>query len=83
MDGEDVLTVSDQGVGIDPADLPRIFERGFTGRNGRQQQASTGLGLYLTRRVLDKLGNQVQVLSQPGQGTQVRLYLGRGAPPRD
>lgn len=83
MDEKDVLTVSDQGVGIDPADLPRIFERGFTGHNGRQQQASTGLGLYLTRRVMDKLGNLIQVDSQPGQGTQVRLYLGRSAVPRD
>lgn len=77
MDQADVLTVEDQGTGIDPADLPRIFERGFTGRNGRQEETSTGLGLYLTRRVMDKLGNQIEVLSMPGEGTRVRLYLGR------
>lgn len=77
MDGQDVLTVSDQGVGIDPGDLPRIFERGFTGQNGRLNETSTGLGLYLIRQVTDKLGNRVEVDSAPGKGTRVRLYLGR------
>lgn len=87
MDEEDVLTVADTGAGIDPADLPRIFERGFTGQNGRRSgpepEASTGLGLYLTQRVLDKLGNGIEVCSRPGEGTRVRLYLKREKAARD
>lgn len=87
MDENDVLTVEDQGRGIDPADLPRIFERGFTGQNGRrngpQVETSTGLGLYLSRRVTDKLGNEIRVESEPGKGTRVRLYLGREKAARD
>ncbi|WP_322173298.1 sensor histidine kinase [Acutalibacter caecimuris] len=83
MDESDVLAVRDQGVGIDPSDLPRIFERGFTGRNGRLNETSTGLGLYLIRQVLDKLGNRVEVCSAPGKGTEVCLYLGRPEAARD
>lgn len=77
MDSQDILSIKDSGVGIDPGDLPRIFERGFTGRNGRVEGSSTGLGLYLTKQVLDKLGNTIQVLSTPGAGTEVRVNLHR------
>ncbi len=83
MDEKDVLAIQDQGVGIDPADLPRVFERGFTGQNGRAESASTGLGLYLTKRVADKLQNQIRIESQPGAGTTVRLSLSRPEAPRD
>lgn len=51
-----VLSVSDNGVGIPKSDLPRIFEKGFTGRNGRTGKNSTGIGLYLCKRLCDKLG---------------------------
>ena len=52
-----VLCVQDNGIGIDAGDLPRIFEKGFTGQNGRiASQSSTGIGLYLCRRLCDKLG---------------------------
>ena len=77
MDGADVLTVSDTGVGIDPADLPRVCERGFTGRNGREEVTSTGLGLYLTKEILDKLQTRMEIESEPGKGTKVKLYLAR------
>lgn len=83
MDQNDVLSIRDQGVGVDPADLPRVFERGFTGRNGRAEATSTGLGLYLTRRVADTLHNRLEMESQVGQGTTVRLFLGRPKPRRD
>lgn len=77
MDENDVLTVADTGIGISPEDLPRVFERGFTGFNGRREKTSTGLGLYLTKEILDKLQTPIEILSQPGQGTQVRFYLHR------
>lgn len=83
MDQADVLSVSDQGAGIDPADLPRVFERGFTGHNGRAESTSTGLGLYLTRRVADTLHNRIEIDSELGKGTTVRLFLGRPKPKRD
>ncbi len=51
-----VLSVSDNGIGIPKSDLPRIFEKGFTGQNGRKGKNSTGIGLYLCRRLCDKLG---------------------------
>ncbi len=51
-----VLSISDNGIGIPESDLPRIFEKGFTGRNGRTGKNSTGIGLYLCKRLCDKLG---------------------------
>lgn len=78
-DGE-TLAVVDTGIGIREEDLPRIFEKGFTGYNGRENQKSTGIGLYLCRRILDKLGHDIAVTSRPGQGTIVRLTLHDGEP---
>ena len=51
-----ILVVEDNGIGISSADLPRIFEKGFTGQNGRIVQQSTGIGLYLCKRLCEKLG---------------------------
>lgn len=67
-----VLMVEDNGIGISPADLPRIFEKGFTGQNGRMVQQSTGIGLYLCKRLCDKLGIGIAAASS-GQGTAVSL----------
>lgn len=83
MDQDNVLVLRDTGVGIDPADLPRVFERGFTGRLGRQEQRSTGLGLYLSKRVMEKLHNRIEMQSEPGVGTTVRLYLDRPKAAKD
>ena len=67
-----VLVVEDNGIGISPADLPRIFEKGFTGQNGRMVQQSTGIGLYLCKRLCDKLGIGIAVESSE-QGTAISL----------
>lgn len=72
---ETYLFLEDTGMGIRPEDLPRIFERGFTGYNGRLDKRSTGIGLYLCRRVLEHLGISVQVESRVGEGTKVTLTL--------
>lgn len=75
-DGEETrLFLEDTGLGIRPEDLPRIFERGFTGYNGRLDKKSTGIGLYLCRRVLSHLGISITVESQVGKGTRVALLL--------
>ena len=75
-DGE-TLVIADSGIGIREEDLPRIFEKGFTGYNGRTGQKSTGIGLYLSRRVTEKLGHDLTIVSRTGQGTIARLDLSR------
>lgn len=74
----DTVVVADSGIGIRPEDLPRVFEKGFTGYNGRTERKSTGIGLYLSRQVCERLGHGITVTSRPGQGTLVRLDLSRG-----
>lgn len=66
------LTVTDYGIGISPGDLPRIFEKGFTGQNGRAIQNSTGIGLYLCKRLCEKLGIGLDACSNNGR-TSVTL----------
>ena len=72
---QEALIIADNGIGIRAEDLPRVFEKGFTGYNGREQRKSTGIGLYLCRRILTKLGHEITIASQPGRGTQVRVDL--------
>lgn len=69
------LLVEDSGIGIAPEDLPRIFEKGYTGCNGRTDKRASGLGLYLCKGVCEKLGHSLRVRSQPGCGTRVFLGL--------
>ena len=67
-----ILSVEDNGIGIPQSDLPRIFEKGFTGQNGRMIRSSTGIGLYLCRRLCDKLGIGISASSE-GKGTTISL----------
>lgn len=76
---EQVLIVEDTGIGIAAEDLPRVFDHGFTGLNGRQDKRATGLGLYLSKRIVDKLGHRIEIQSSPGQGTRVSLFLATDA----
>lgn len=71
------LLVEDNGVGIAPEDLPRIFDQGFTGCNGRMEKRSTGIGLYLCRQICHRLGHTIAVDSEPGRGTRVTIGLAR------
>lgn len=73
------LVIADTGIGIAPEDLPRVFERGFTGCNGRADKKASGLGLYLCRRVCKNLGHQIYAESTPGRGTAVYLDLSHNA----
>ena len=74
----DTVVIADGGIGIRAEDLPRVFEKGFTGYNGRTGRKSTGIGLYLSKQVCERLGHGITVTSRPGQGTLVRLDLSRG-----
>ena len=71
------LVIADNGIGIWEEDLPRVFERGFTGYNGRADKKSTGIGLYLCKKVMGRLRHQIRIESKVGVGTQVFLGLAR------
>lgn len=71
------LIIQDDGAGIAPEDLPRIFDRGFTGYNGRVDKRATGIGLYLSRQICKKLGHTIEAASELGQGTSVTIGLSR------
>ncbi|HIW74477.1 MAG TPA: sensor histidine kinase [Firmicutes bacterium] len=74
-----ILRIRDTGIGIAPEDLPRVFEKGYTGGNGRTDKKASGLGLYLCRRVCDSLGHRLRVVSAVGGGTVVYLDLREAA----
>ena len=67
------LIVEDTGIGIAAEDLPRICEKGYTGYNGRQEKKSTGIGLFLTKKILDSLGHALTITSELGKGTRVAI----------
>ncbi|MDU4977565.1 MAG: ATP-binding protein, partial [Hungatella hathewayi] len=69
------LIVEDTGRGIAPEDIPRVFEKGYTGCNGRVNQGSSGIGLYLCKKVMTRLAHEMVIESQPGVGTKVKLRL--------
>jgi signal transduction histidine kinase len=75
LEGNSTLVVEDTGIGIRPEDLPRVFEKGFTGYNGREDKKSTGIGLYLCKRILTKLSHTIAVESEVGKGTKVKVGL--------
>lgn len=70
-----VLQICDTGIGIAPEDLPRIFEKGYTGYNGRASKKSTGLGLYLSKKAADKLSHRIFAQSQVGRGSTFYIDL--------
>lgn len=75
LEAPKTLCIEDSGIGIASEDMPRIFEKGYTGYNGRCDKQASGLGLYLCRRICDSLGIGISAESEPGQGTIIRLDL--------
>lgn len=72
---EECLFLKDTGIGIRKEDIPRVFERGFCGYNGRIQQQSSGIGLYLSREIAGKLGYAITIDSEAGKGTTVCIHM--------
>ena len=70
---ESKLVIEDNGIGIYEEDLPRIFEQSFTGLNGRYEKKSSGLGLYLCKKTLDKLQHKIEITSEVNKGTKVDI----------
>lgn len=77
LTGAQTLFIEDTGIGIAPEDLPRIFEQGYTGLNGRMDKRASGIGLYLCRRICDQLGHAIRCTSEPGIGTRMEIDLFR------
>ena len=71
------LCISDTGIGIAPEDIPRIFEKGYTGSNGRRDKRASGLGLYLCKEICNRLGAKISIISQVETGTTVKVNLSR------
>ena len=71
---EKMLSIRDTGIGIAPEDLPRVFERGYTGNNGRADKKATGIGLYLCKRICKALGHGIEMHSGK-DGTEVLIDL--------
>lgn len=67
------LIIEDTGIGIRAEDIPRIFEKGYTGVNGRDDNRATGIGLYLSNKIMRKLGHRLYITSAEGKGTKVFL----------
>ncbi|MDD2648415.1 MAG: sensor histidine kinase [Eubacteriales bacterium] len=72
-----ILEIADTGIGIRPEDVPQVFSRGFTGSLGRENEKSTGIGLYLCKQVMDRLSHRISLSSVFGEGTKVTLDLRR------
>mgnify|MGYP004563373911 FL=1 len=75
MEPDGVLCIRDTGIGVAPEDLPRVFEKGYTGYNGRSHRKASGLGLYLCREILTRLGHSISAESQVDHGTTIRIDL--------
>ncbi len=72
---DDRVVIEDEGMGIAAEDLPRVYEKGYTGYNGRGDKKSTGIGLYLVKRTMEMLRGDIDIESEVGKGTKVTLYL--------
>lgn len=75
MDDQALIEIQDEGVGIVKTDMKRIFNPFFTGENGRLYRESTGMGLYLAKEVCDRLGHQIEIESEQGKGTKVKVFF--------
>ena len=77
MEKPATLCVADTGIGIAPEDIPRIFEQGFTGENGRGDKRASGIGLYFCQEICRRLGHRITISSAVDEGTTVRIDLGQ------
>ena len=73
------LYLRDTGMGISARDLPRVWEKGFTGENGRLGKKSTGIGLYLCKKLCEKMGHRIEIVSAQGKGCLVVIRFPAGS----
>ena len=70
-----ILSIEDNGIGIKTSEIGRIFDKGFTGTNGRIKKKATGLGLYLAKKLCDKLGHNITITSKENEYTKVTIVF--------
>ncbi len=75
LDADKKLSIRDTGIGIAPEDLPRIFQNGYTGYNGRSDKSASGIGLYLCKRICSNLGHTISATSVINEGTTITIDL--------
>lgn len=75
MKPDKILCIRDTGIGIAPEDIPRIFENGFTGYNGRMDKKASGIGLYLCKKICESLGHSIKAESVLDEGTVIMIDL--------
>lgn len=75
LENPKILCISDTGIGIAPEDIPRVFEKGYTGSNGRRNKRASGLGLYLCKEICSRLGAKISITSEIEKGTTVKVDL--------
>lgn len=72
------LIIEDNGLGIDAGDLPRVFDKSFTGKNGHEHFSSTGMGLYLCKQLCQELGHSIEIKSKKNEYTKVMITIQKG-----
>lgn len=77
IEEQQILCIKDTGMGIAPENLPRIFEKGYTGYNGRTDKSASGIGLYLCKRICNQLGHRIWAESVVDEGTSIKIDLSR------
>lgn len=71
------LFIYDNGIGINKSDITRVFDKTFTGENGRKDANSTGMGLYIVKKLIDKLGHKISISSKENEYTEVKITFGK------
>lgn len=72
-----ILNIKDNGIGIKTSEIDRIFDKGFTGTNGRNQKKSTGIGLYLCKRLCQEIGMEIEANSKENEFTEIKIIIPR------
>ncbi len=75
LENPKILCIRDTGIGIMDTDLPRVFENGYTGLNGRTDKRASGIGLFLCKQICNNLSHKIEIFSKVGEGTTVKIHL--------
>ena len=74
---EIILHIKDNGIGVSQNDLKRVFDKSFTGENGRKMRNSTGFGLYICKKLIDKLGHKINATSEENKYFEITITFGK------
>ncbi len=75
VESSNSIVIKDNGVGISASDLPKVFDKGYSGQNGKNMEKATGIGLYLAKKIADNINCKIEIESELGAGTSVRVKI--------